>query len=130
MLSARRSKRGRTTDSDDFELDSVDRGILHLLQKDARNNTTTELGEKIGVSATTVSNRIKRLEDDGVIEGYYPEIDYAKTGLELHLLITAEVPVRERAALTEEALDVVGVVGVREVLTGVENLLIETVGWR
>ena len=114
-------------DTDEFELDAVDRGILHLLQEDARNNTTTMLGEKVGVSATTVGNRIDRMEADGVIKGYYPDICYSKTGLQLHLLVTGEVPVNERKALTEKALGVTGVVTVQEILTGVENLLIEAV---
>lgn len=114
-------------DTDKFDLDEIDRGILHLLQQDARNNTTTELGEKVGVSASTVGNRIKGMEKDGVLKGYYPEIDYEKTGLELQLLITGEVDVTNRASLTEEALDVAGVVSVQELLTGVNNLLIEAV---
>lgn len=114
-------------DSSKFDVDDVDRAILHLLQEDARNNTTTELSEEVSVSSTTVGNRIKRMESEGIINGYYPDIDYEKTGLDLHLLITGEVPVAEREDLTGKALDVTGVVAVREILTGVENLLIEAV---
>lgn len=114
-------------DTEKFELDAVDRRILHHLQHDARNNTTKELSERVDVSATTVGNRIRRMEEDGIIRGYYPQLDYEKTGLELHLLITGEVDVDERARLTEAALDVTGVVTVQEVLTGVENLLVEAV---
>lgn len=114
-------------DSSKFDVDDVDRAILHFLQEDARNNTTTELSEQVDVSSTTVSNRIKRMESEGIITGYHPDINYGKTGLDLHLLITGEVPVGKREALTEEALDVMGVVTVQEILTGVENLLIEAV---
>lgn len=114
-------------DTDKFNLDEVDRGILHLLQEDARNNTTTELAEEVGVSPSTIGNRIKQMENDGILKGYFPEIDYGKTGLELHLLITGEVSVSNRAPLTEEALDITGVVSVQELLTGVDNLLIEAV---
>ena len=85
------------------------------------------VSERVDVSATTVGNRIGQMEEDGVIKGYYPELDYEKTGLQLHLLITGEVPVGEREELTEAALDVTGVVTVQELLTGVENLLIEAV---
>lgn len=114
-------------DSNEFDLDEVDRAILHLLQRDARNYTTTELSEEVDVSSTTISTRINRMESEGIINGYYPDIDYEKTGLDLHLLITGEVAVAEREALTAEALDVLGVVTVQEILTGVENLLIEAV---
>ena len=53
-------------------LDDVDRGILYALQRDARNVT---IAEEVDVSASTVRNRIGRLEDIGVIEGYYPKIN-------------------------------------------------------
>lgn len=42
------------------DLDNVDRGILHLLQLDARNTTAQEIGDKTGVSPSTVRNRIDR----------------------------------------------------------------------
>ncbi|WP_312908269.1 Lrp/AsnC family transcriptional regulator [Natronosalvus caseinilyticus] len=49
------------------ELDSVDKGILYLLQEDARNNTTNAIGEQVGVSSSTVANRITKLEENGEI---------------------------------------------------------------
>lgn len=50
-----------------YELDEVDRGILYLLQKDARHNTNKEIGDAVGVSPGTVRNRIENLEEAGVI---------------------------------------------------------------
>lgn len=58
------------------ELDELDRGILHCLQEDARNNSAADIAEKVGVTANTVRNRIQRLEEEGVIQKYTPIIDY------------------------------------------------------
>lgn len=107
------------------DIDPTDRGILYLLQKDARNNTTSGIGERVGVSSTTVGNRIGNLEDDGIITGYRPTIDYEKAGLDHHLLLTATAPLDERSELAERALEVHGVVTVRELLTHHQNLEIE-----
>jgi DNA-binding Lrp family transcriptional regulator len=50
-------------------MDSVDQHLLALLRTDARASVAT-LAHKLGVSRGTVSNRITKLEDAGVIVGY------------------------------------------------------------
>ena len=50
-------------------MDSTDLQLLALLRQDARATVAT-LAIKLGVSRGTVSNRVKRLEDAGVITGY------------------------------------------------------------
>lgn len=50
-------------------MDSTDLQLLALLRQDGRATVAT-LAHKLGVSRGTVSNRVKRLEDDGVITGY------------------------------------------------------------
>lgn len=50
-------------------MDSLDHQLLALLRQDARMSVAT-LAQKLGVSRGTVSNRITRLEDQGVIVGY------------------------------------------------------------
>ncbi len=50
-------------------MDSTDLKLMALLRQDARATVAT-LAHKLGVSRGTVSNRIKRLEDEGVIVGY------------------------------------------------------------
>lgn len=109
------------------ELDEVDRGILHALQGDARHRTTQEMGERVGVSASTVRNRIARLEEEGVIKGFSPSIDYGQAGFPLHFWFSSRVPVDVRSEMASEALATDGVVAVRELLTGAENLHIEAV---
>lgn len=109
------------------DLDEVDRAILHALQEDARNATTTGIGEDVGVSASTVRNRIERLEDEGVIEGYQPKLNYEHAGFPLRLVFICTAPPDDRSALAETVLDVHGVLDVRELVTSEQNLLVEAV---
>jgi DNA-binding Lrp family transcriptional regulator len=50
-------------------MDATDQQLISLLRKDARTSVAT-LANKLGVSRGTVSNRITRLEDAGIIVGY------------------------------------------------------------
>lgn len=50
-------------------MDATDQQLIALLRTDARTNVAT-LAKKLGVSRGTVTNRIARLEDSGVIVGY------------------------------------------------------------
>lgn len=50
-------------------LDSTDRAILRLLQRDARQ-TNAEIGAQVGLSASACHRRIKILESQGVVQGY------------------------------------------------------------
>ena len=59
------------------ELDDTDARILRLLLDDARRSYT-DIGERVGLSSPTVSNRVDRLEDLGVIQGFTVDIDRSK----------------------------------------------------
>lgn len=108
-------------------LDEVDRRIVYALQRDARHSTTTALAEELDVTPSTVSNRITQLEDDGIVTGYHAAIDYERAGLPLHVLVTGTAPITERASVCREALAVPGVVSVRELMSGEQNVEVEAV---
>lgn len=74
--------------SESLELDRTDRKILATLQIDGRI-TTTELAERVGLSPTAVSERLKRLTRDGYILGYGARLDPRKLGR--GLLVFVEV---------------------------------------
>lgn len=63
-----------------IKLDLKDRKILYELDKNARQ-TNSEIGKKIRLNKNTVNYKIKRLEKEGVILGYYPVIDSSKLGV-------------------------------------------------
>jgi Lrp/AsnC family leucine-responsive transcriptional regulator len=70
------------------DLDKIDRRILETLQADGRV-ANVELAERIGLSPTSVGERIKRLQRDGFIEGYGARLDPQRLGL--GLLVFVEV---------------------------------------
>lgn len=111
-----------------YDLDTVDKGILYMLQENARSNTTSEIGERVGVSASTVSNRINRLEAEGVITGYHPTINFRKTGFSHHLVLAGTVPMEDVSHVAKRAMAIDGVVGVRELMTNRQNMSLEVVG--
>lgn len=110
-----------------MELDEVDRALLALLQSDARRSAT-DIGDRLGVSDTTVLNRIERLEDEGVLVDYRAVVDYERGGFHRPFLFSCTVPIADREAMAERVLQVPGVVRVVERMTGHENLLVEAVG--
>ena len=109
------------------DIDDVDRGILHMLQQDARNHSASAIADEVGVAPNTVRNRIERLEEGGVIQGYHPHIDYERAGFQLRVIFVCTSRVSERGGLADRVLDTEGVIEVTEILSGTENLLVETV---
>jgi Lrp/AsnC family leucine-responsive transcriptional regulator len=65
-----------------MRLDEFDRQIIAALQEDGRMPVAT-IAERAALSATPVSRRLKRLEEEGVIRGYAPILDARKLGFEL-----------------------------------------------
>lgn len=110
------------------DLDDVDRCILYSLQEDARNVSASTIAERLDVSARTVRNRIDRLEEAGVIQGYRLDVNYENAGYQLHTLVVCSAPISDREEIARDVLEVPGVVAVREIMTGDENLNVEVVG--
>lgn len=112
----------------DSPLDEVDRAILYELQQDARNHSNAEIADRVGMSASAVGKRIRKLEERGVIKGYGCEIDFGQAGFPLQMLFICSTSITEREALIQEALEIETVVSVREMMTGQRNVHILTVG--
>ncbi|MCB6182199.1 winged helix-turn-helix transcriptional regulator [Leeia sp. TBRC 13508] len=70
------------------ELDRLDRKILRVLQQDGRI-AMTDLAEKVGLSTTPCNERVKRMERDGVIEGYFARLNPKALGA--NLLVFVEI---------------------------------------
>jgi Lrp/AsnC family leucine-responsive transcriptional regulator len=64
------------------ELDDIDRQLLALLQKDDRLSLA-DLGKGVGLAASSVNERVKRLVTRGVIEGFHAHVIPEALGLEL-----------------------------------------------
>jgi Lrp/AsnC family leucine-responsive transcriptional regulator len=62
-------------------MDEYDRKILSVLSIEGRISMTA-LGERVGLSKTPVTARVKRLEEEGVITGYRATLSASKLGVE------------------------------------------------
>lgn len=69
-------------------LDRIDAAILRELCADARI-ARAELSRRVGLSAPSVADRVRRLEDTGIITGYGARVDPARLGYGLTVLIRA-----------------------------------------
>ena len=83
-----------------MELDETDREILRLLQADART-PFSEIARQIDMSSATVHDRVNRMEDAGVIEGYHAAVDPKAVGYG----VSALVGLRVEQGREEDALD-------------------------
>ena len=75
-------------------LDETDVRLLKALQKDAKANTK-ELCDELHISKTPIYERIKRLENEGVITGYTAIVDNKKVGLPLVVFCNVSLAVHD-----------------------------------
>ncbi len=67
-------------------LDDVDKRILELLSRDGRMSVK-DLAQNVGLSSPSTSDRIRRLEERGVIRGFTVEVDPESIGFTLQAII-------------------------------------------
>ena len=83
-----------------MQFDLTDRKIISILQKDGRI-TMKHLGEHINMSTPSTIDRVRRLEEAGVIKGYAAVVDYIALGYDMHIYIFVEVNQNKRPGLLE-----------------------------
>lgn len=67
-------------------LDETGWRLLQELQENARLSYS-ELGQRVGLSSPAVADRIRRMEEAGVISGYHAEVDLSRVGLPVQAII-------------------------------------------
>ena len=65
-----------------MNIDAINWKILDCLQQNARQSNT-EIARKVGISSPAVAERIHKMEDMGIIEGYHAKVSYIETGNQL-----------------------------------------------
>jgi len=99
----------------------LDYDILSELRRDGRASLRT-IAERLNVSTSTVSHRVKQMESDGIIRGYKPVLDYAKLGYRLTAITKIKargsgIPkIVEKLAKEETLVDVYEITGDYDVL--------------
>ena len=76
--------------SDAPELDAIDLQILELLQDQGRI-PLVKLGEQVGLSSPSVIDRVKKLEDNGIITGYHASVDARAVGKDVTAFIGVSI---------------------------------------
>jgi len=98
------------------KLDDIDFKIINVLQEDSRLSFN-KIASKLGISVGTAYNRIKNLEDKGVLKGYTVLIDPFKLGYTMTalILIQAEgahiVDVENEIAKNDDVISVYDITG-------------------
>lgn len=106
-------------------VDTLNWKILKCLQENSRI-TNAEIGRRIGISSPAVSERIKKLEDAEVIEGYTTFVSPFEAGYQLKALITLRAfmgmlkPFLEKVKTYDEVINCYRI-------TGDENIVMEVV---
>lgn len=81
-----------------MKLDTTDQKLLKLLQKDS-NQTVKALAEQLGKTATPIFERIKKLEKEGLIDGYSARLNAKKIGLKQTVFIAISLQGHTRSYL-------------------------------
>lgn len=106
-------------------MDQLNRGILECLQKNARFSHA-EIGRIVGISSPAVNERIKKMEDAGVIRGYHTEVSSFECGYQLRAIITVRAFMGKLKPFLDQVKGFDEVVNCYRI-TGNENIVMEVV---
>jgi DNA-binding Lrp family transcriptional regulator len=104
------------------QLDEVDKAILRELISNARLSFR-EIARRIGVSTATVANKVRRMEEEGVIRGYTAIVDAEKLGYDIVAVIEVVISKGKVANVEEEIAKAPNVQAVYDV-TGESDAII------
>jgi len=94
--------------------ENLDRKLVNALLGDGRASLRS-LGEDLDVSVTTVSNHLSDLEDEGIINGYTPKVDYDALGYDVTAIIQLKVEGSSLPDVTESLKEHKQMISVYEV---------------
>src|SRR6056297_3785623 len=94
--------------------ENLDRKLVNALLGDGRASLRS-LAEELDVSVTTVSNHLSDLEDEGVIEGYTPRVDYDAVGYDVTAVMQLKAEGNALPEITQTLKDHQQMISVYEV---------------
>lgn len=101
--------------------ENLDRKLVNALLNDGRASLRS-LAEDLDVSVTTVSNHLSDLEEEGIIEGYTPKVNYDKLGYDVTAVLQLKVEGSALPQITDRLRDHESMVSVYEV-TGDHDII-------
>ncbi|MFT2097535.1 Lrp/AsnC family transcriptional regulator [Marinomonas sp. 2405UD66-6] len=109
-------------------MDRIDRHILEILQSQGRLSTA-ELSDLVGLSPSPCARRLKRLEDEGYIEGYQANLNKTKAGISMTFFVEVSLSNHQEESINqfETALDNMEEVINGHIVSGSYDYLLEVV---
>ena len=108
-----------------FKIDDLNLKILQHLQKNART-TFAEIGREVGLTSPAVAERVKKMEDVGIIENYKTMVSHNQLGFQLKAMITVRAFVGKLKPFLEVVKTFDEVLNCYRI-TGNENIIMEVV---
>ena len=106
-------------------VDDLNWRILVALQHNARASYSS-IGRKIGLTPPAVAERVKKMEDTGIIEKYTSRVSHSKLGYQLKAIITLKAFMGKLKPFLEKVKNLDEVVNCYRI-TGNENIIMEVV---
>lgn len=107
-----------------YVLDGIDRQLLDELQSDCKRSLK-EIGASVGLSAPSVMERVRKLENAGIIKGYHALLDARKVGLDISAFIGVSISDPRLLMAFEEWVDSIALVLECHHVTGGHTLLLK-----
>lgn len=111
--------------SSNTKIDPLNWKILNHLQQNARVSFAT-IGREIGLTAPAVGERVKKMEDAGILKGYNAVVSHALTGHQLKAIITLRAFMGKLKPFLALVITLNEVVNCYRI-TGSENIVMEVV---
>ncbi|TIY04080.1 MAG: Lrp/AsnC family transcriptional regulator, partial [Mesorhizobium sp.] len=111
-------------------LDDLDRRLLEILIKDSRTSLK-ELAQQVGLSSPSVAERLRRLEDRGIIRAFTVEIDPQALGYSLQAIVRIR-PLPGKLHIVQKLIEEIPEFGECDKVTGddcfVARLFVRSIG--
>ena len=108
-----------------MKIDNINWKILNCLQQNARQSNT-DIAKEVGVTSPAVAERIRKMEDAGIIEGYYAKVSHYETDHQLKAIITLRAFMGRLKPFLEIVENFDEVINCYRI-TGNENIIMEVV---
>ena len=107
-----------------YILDGIDRQLLEALQSDSKRSLK-DIGAAVGLSAPSVLERVRKLENAGIIKGYHAVLDARKVGLDISAFIGVSISTPPYLSAFEEWVESIPQILECHHVTGSHTLLLK-----
>lgn len=94
-----------------MNLDNLSYAILDELMNNSRI-TNTDLGKKVGLTSPAVAERIKKMEEAGIIKSYSIDVDYEQLGINENVIIGIDIQYCNIPKFIKEIENINGIISV------------------